>query len=40
MKLKEKYTKPNINFGSVESKVTMMTVAQANEKSISLNMGR
>lgn len=35
MRLKEKFTKPNINFGTSPNKDQMMTVAQANDKAVS-----
>lgn len=35
MRLKEKFTKPNINLGSMANKDHMMTVAQINDKNVS-----
>ena len=35
MRLKEKYTRPNINLGSMANKDHMMTIAQVHDKNMS-----
>lgn len=40
MRLKEKFTRPNINLGSMVSKDHMMTIAQVHDKNMSLNADR
>ena len=40
MKLREKFTRPNINFGTSPLKDRMKTVAQANDEHASRQMGQ
>ena len=40
MRLKEKFSRPNINLGSMASKDHMMTIAQVHDKNMSLNADR